>query len=84
MGKLENAREGSAMEHITLSDEQLSAVANASEPVDVRDQQGRLRGFIAMVIGSQELADAKRALAGHEARYTTAQVLAAVHSRGTP
>ena len=72
------------MEHITLSDAQLDLVALAHDPVAVHDEQGRLRGFIAMVIGSDELADAKRALASQEARYTTAQVLADLRRRGAP
>ena len=69
------------MEHITLSDAQLNLVASGHDPVAVHDEQGRLRGFIAMVIGSDEWADAKRALASQEARYTTEQVLAELRSR---
>ena len=64
------------MEHITLSDKQLEIVAHAEYPVAVHDKQGRLRGYITMVIGSEELADARRVLASQEARYTTAHVLA--------
>ena len=70
------------MEHITLSDGQLNLVALAHDPVAVHDEQGRLRGYIAMVIGSDELADARRALASQEARYTTAQVLTELRARG--
>lgn len=69
------------MEHITLTDQQLTVVAHAHDPIAVHDDQGRLRGYIAMVIGSEDLADAKRALASQEARYTTAQVLAELRAR---
>ncbi len=72
------------MNHITLSHEQLNLVAQAHDPIAVRDEEGRLRGYIAMVIGSEELADAKRALASQEARYTTAHVLAELRARNTP
>jgi hypothetical protein len=72
------------MEHITLSKEQLSVVGAAREPIAVHDEQGRLRGFIAVVIGSQEIADAKRALASQENRYSTDRVLAMLHARGMP
>ncbi len=63
------------MPHITLSDAQLNLVAQAQDPVAVHDEQGRLRGFISMVASAEEVADAKRALASREARYTTAEVL---------
>lgn len=70
------------MEHITLTDEQLSVVAQGHDPIAVHDEQGRLRGYIAVVIGSDELADAKRALASQEACYTTAEVLARLNGQG--
>ncbi len=72
------------MEHITLSDEQLTIVAQSHDPIAVHDQQGKLRGYIAIVIGSEELTEAKRALASTEARFTTAQVLAELSSRDAP
>jgi hypothetical protein len=72
------------MQHITLSDAQLDLVAQAHDPVAVHDEQGRLRGYIAMVVSSGELADAKRALASQEARYTTAQVLSRLRAQGAP
>ncbi|MEX0678956.1 MAG: hypothetical protein WD063_17915 [Pirellulales bacterium] len=74
--------EGHPVEHITLSDKQLDVVAQAHDPVAVHDEQGKLRGYITMVIGSDELADARRALASQEARYTTTQVLAELRARG--
>ncbi len=70
------------MEHITLSDNQLDIVAQAHNPVAIHDEQGRLRGYITMVIGSEELADARRVLASQEARHTTAHVLAELQARG--
>jgi hypothetical protein len=72
------------MEHITLTDEQLNVVAHAHDPIAVHDDGGRLRGYIAMMIGSEEVTDAKRALASKEARYTTAQVLAELRARSAP
>jgi hypothetical protein len=70
------------MEHITLTDEQLTLVSQASDPIAVRDAHGQIRGYIAVVIGIDELADAKRALASQELRYTTSQLLDKLHARG--
>jgi hypothetical protein len=64
------------MQQITLTDEQLDAFSQAHDPVAVRDMQGRLRGYMAIVVGGEEIADAKRALASQEPRYTTVEVLA--------
>ena len=72
------------MQHITLTDEQLNAFSQAHDPVAVRDMQGRLRGYMAIVVGGEEIADAKRALASQEPRYTTVEVLARLRARGTP
>jgi hypothetical protein len=71
------------MEHITLSDEQLSIVAQAHDPIAIHDQQGELRGYIAIVISSEELADARRSVASTGARYTTEEVLAALRAPDT-
>ncbi len=72
------------MHQITLSEDQLKVVAGAHELVAVRDEQGKLRGYITMVIGSEELSDAHRALASREPRYTTVEVLAKLNARGAP
>ncbi len=72
------------MENITLTSEQLNRIAQAHDPVAVHDEQGQLRGYVAMVVCGQELADAKRALASREARYTTAEVLAKLGAPGRP
>jgi hypothetical protein len=72
------------MQQITLTDEQLNAFSQVHDPVAVRDVQGRLRGYMAIVVGGDEIADAKRALASHEPRYTTTEVLAHLRARGTP
>ncbi len=72
------------MDHITLNDEQLDVVAQAHQPIAVHDEQGQLRGYITIVVNQDELADAKRAPASNEARYTTDEVLAALRARGTP
>jgi hypothetical protein len=72
------------MDRITLSDAQLSVVAHSHEPVAVHDEEGKLRGYIAVVIGSDELAEAKRASASQEARFTTSEVLAELQRRTAP
>ena len=64
------------MQQITLSDEQLELLAQASGPVAFNDAHGRCRGYFALVVGADELADARRALAAEGPRYTTAEVLA--------
>ncbi len=71
------------MDHITLNDEQLHVVAQAQEPIAVHDEQGQVRGYIAVVVNQDELADAKRVLASSEPRYTTDEVMAALRARGT-
>ena len=76
-----NVNEESTMYFITLSDEQLNVVTGAHDPIAVHDAQGRLRGYIALVVGDQEIADAKRALASKEARYTTSELLARLAAR---
>ena len=70
------------MKHITLSEDQLVVVGGARDLVAVHDEQGKLRGYITMVIGSEELAAARRALASQEPRYTTAEVLDKLNARG--
>jgi len=72
------------MDHITLNSQQLDVVSRAHDPVAVRDESGNLRGYIAMVITDLQLADARRALASQERRYTTGEVLASLRSQGTP
>ena len=69
------------MDHITLSSEQLDVVTRGHDPIAVRDQQGNLRGYIAVIVTDEEIADAKRALASKSRRYTTAEVLAALRSK---
>ena len=71
------------MQHITLTNEQLRVVSK-SDPVAVHDEQGQLRGYISMVISSEELADARRAMASPGRRYTTAEVLDKLRERGAP
>jgi hypothetical protein len=68
--------------HITLSDKQLDIVTRAQDPIAVHDEQGRLRAYITMVIGADEVAEARRVLSSKEPRYTTAQVLAELEARG--
>jgi hypothetical protein len=72
------------MNHITLNSEQLDVVAQAQQPIAVHDEQGQLRGYIAVVIGDKELNEAKRVLASREPRFTTDEVLRALQARGKP
>jgi hypothetical protein len=72
------------MNHITLSTEQLNVVAQAQQPIAVHDEQGQLRGYIAVVISGQELSEAKQVLASREPRFTTDEVMRAIESRGKP
>jgi hypothetical protein len=68
------------MEHIVLSEQQLSVVAHTKAPVAVHDESGKLRGYIAVVITEAELNAAKRALASKGPRYSTEEVLAKLRS----
>jgi len=72
------------MDHITLTGQQLDVVARGHDPIAVRDEQGNLRGYIAVIVTNEEIADAKRALASKARRHTTAEVLAALRSKATP
>jgi hypothetical protein len=72
------------MEHITLNAEQLNVVAQAQQPIAVHDEQGQVRGYIAVVISGQELSEAKLVLASREPRFTTDEVMRALRARGKP
>jgi len=72
------------MNYITLTDQQLDVVSRGRDPIAVRDEQGNLRGYIAVIVTNDEIADAKRALASKTPRYSTAEVLAALRSKAAP
>jgi hypothetical protein len=62
------------MAGIVLDDVQAHVVANASEPVAVRDRSGRLLGFISPAWTAEEIAEAERILAADEPGFTYDQV----------
>jgi hypothetical protein len=68
------------MPHIVLNDEQAKIVATALRPVQVRDSKGNVLGQIPPIWTEEDIADAKRRLASNEPWYTTAEVLARLHS----
>jgi hypothetical protein len=72
--------EGSVMLEITLTADQAKIVASALKPVLVRDERGNVLGRIQPVWTEQDIAEAKRALASDQPRYTTQQVLAHLRS----
>lgn len=67
-----------------MTSEQLGVVTHAHRPVALLDEQGNLRGYVALVVTEDELLDAQRALAFQQKRYTTEEVLSALHSRAKP
>jgi hypothetical protein len=72
------------MKRITLSNDQLRLVAGARDPIAVHDENGHIRGYIAMIVTEDELSDARKALAAGAGRYTTAEVLAKLRSQVAP
>ena len=67
--------EDDAMNQIILNDDQVKAVQAATGAVELRDQQGKLVGYIARPPGDEELAEAKRRLSSQGPWHTTAQVM---------
>jgi hypothetical protein len=64
------------MTQIILTREQARVVARAQAKVQVCDPDGNVLGYLEPVdFTPEEIAEAKRALASAERRYTTAQVL---------
>ncbi len=72
------------MAHIKLTNEQLRVIVSSRDPIAVHDEDGKLRGYIAMIVTEDELADARKALASGGPRYTTAEVLAKLRSQAAP
>jgi hypothetical protein len=69
-------KRGNAMLQIVLTDEQAKVVASALKPVQVRDTQDKVLGWITPIWTEQDVAKAKEILASGEAWFTTEQVLA--------
>jgi hypothetical protein len=64
------------MPEIILTQEQTEVVAQARDTVQVRDPKGNVLGYIEPPdFMPEEIAEAKRALASNQPRFTTAQVL---------
>jgi hypothetical protein len=62
------------MPHIVLSEEQTDVVTRSTEPVEVRDSEGRVLACIPAAGHGDEIAEAKRRLASDQPRYTSQQV----------
>lgn len=69
------------MSDLTLTDQQLDALAGSQEAIAVRDERGKVRGYVTVLVTEAELADARRSLAAKQPRYTTAQVLATLQAK---
>jgi hypothetical protein len=64
------------MPEIVLTQEQTDVVAQTHDAVRVRDPKGNILGYLEPPdFTTEEIAEAKRALASNQPRYTTAQVL---------
>jgi hypothetical protein len=63
------------MMQIVLSDEQAQAIRNATGPVELRDQEGKLLGHVPRPFTSERIADARRRAESDGPWYTTQQVL---------
>jgi hypothetical protein len=73
-----HCREGSgieAMHDLILNEEQARVAAGSLHPLQVRDARGNVVGTFSPIWTEEDIAEAKRRLASHEPRYTTAQVL---------
>jgi hypothetical protein len=65
---------------LTLSNQQLEQLSQAHGSIPFNDEQGRLRGYITFIVGADEVAEAKRALASNAPGLTTAELLAKLES----
>lgn len=74
------------MHSITLNDQQLDAIlhAPAQQSVAVRDEQGKLRGYVALVATAEEIAAAQQALSEGKPRFSTAELLAKLRGLSSP
>jgi hypothetical protein len=63
------------MIQIILSDEQARAVQDAAEGVELRDERGKLVGYISRPPSNAEISAAKQRLKSDGPWYTTQQVL---------
>jgi len=63
------------MTEIILSADQIQAVVNATDAVELRDDQGNLVGYVARPPSDAEITDARRRLESDGPWHTTEQVL---------
>ncbi len=64
------------MLQIVLTDEQAKVIASALKPVQVRDGQDNVLGWITPIWTEEDVAEAKQILASDQPWFTTEQVLA--------
>jgi hypothetical protein len=62
------------MPHIVVDDEQAKVIAESTETIEIRDQQGKHLGYVAHGFSAEDIAIARRRMASDEPRYTTQQV----------
>ena len=63
------------MHHIVVDDQQATLISEATESVEIRDQEGRRVGYVAHGFTDEDVTLAKDRLASDEPRHTTQQVL---------
>jgi hypothetical protein len=80
-GAIAHATRSQNMLEIVLTDEQAKVVATALKPVQVRDQRGNVLGTITPAWTEADIAEAKRALASDQPRYSFAEVMDYVRSQ---
>ena len=68
------------MPHIVVDDEQVQIIAAAKESVEVRDRNGKHRGYVTHGFTEEDIGIAKQRLASDEPRYTTQEVLDHIRS----
>jgi hypothetical protein len=67
--------EEGVMSQIVLSDDQARTVRTATGPIEVRDRQGDLLGYVSPPPSDAEVAEARRRLVSNGPWYTTGQVI---------
>lgn len=64
------------MNYIVLSDDQARTISTAVGPIQVRDSQGNIVGYLPLVWTSADIAEANRILTSETTWHTTAEVQA--------
>ena len=63
------------MHHIVVDDQQAKLISEATESVEIRDQEGRHLGYVAHGFADEDIALAKDRLASDQPRHTTHRCL---------